>query len=71
MRLTRPPQELSVLVLGVVDFPSIMGRTKNVLMTGWISPPLNFLPITAWRKWSPTVGVPVPFETKSAVLCAD
>ena len=64
MRLTRPPQELSVLVLGVVDFPSIMGVLKT-FNDGMDLTAFEFFTHNGMEKVVAHSGVPVPFETKA------
>jgi len=64
MRLTRKPQELSVLVLGVVDFPSIMGVLKT-FNEGMDLTAFEFFSHNGMEKVMEHSKIPAPFETVS------
>jgi FAD/FMN-containing dehydrogenase len=64
MRLTRKSQELSVLVLGVVDFPSIMGVLKT-FNEGIDLTAFEFFSHNGMEKVMEHSEIPAPFETES------
>lgn len=64
MRLTRKAPELSVLVLGVVDFPSIMGVLKT-FNEGVSLTAFEFFSHNGMEKVIAHSEVPAPFETVS------
>lgn len=64
MRLTRKPQELNVLVLGVVDFPSIMGVLKT-FNEGIDLTAFEFFSHNGMEKVMEHSEIPAPFETAS------
>jgi FAD/FMN-containing dehydrogenase len=64
MRLTRKAPELSVLVLGVVDFPSIMGVLKT-FNEGMSLTAFEFFSHNGMEKVIAHSEVPAPFETVS------
>ena len=64
IRLTRKAQELTVLVLGVVDFPSIMGVLKT-FNDGMDLTAFEFFTHNGMEKVIAHSEVPAPFETAS------
>lgn len=64
IRLTRKPQELCVLVLGVIDFPSIMGVLKT-FNEGMDLTAFEFFSHNGMERVIEHSEVPAPFETAS------
>lgn len=64
IRLSRKPQELCVLVLGVVDFPSIMGVLKT-FNEGMDLTAFEFFSHNGMERVIAHSDIPAPFETSS------